>query len=71
MQDMAALTPPLLMLAVILLAIGAFLRHEMGRKRRDDIDQPQDIPAASPISDPHVNANAQQSTAASPDDDER
>jgi hypothetical protein len=69
MQDMAALAPPLLMLAVVLLAIGAFLRHEMGRKRRDDIDQPPDIPGAPPISDPRVSANAQDSAAASADDE--
>jgi hypothetical protein len=71
MQDISALTPPLLMLAVILLAIGAFLRHEMGRKRREDIDQPRDIPGAPAISDQAVNANAQESATASPDDDER
>jgi hypothetical protein len=71
MQDISALTPPLLMLAVVLLAIGAFLRHEMGRKRGADIDQPQDIPADPPISDPRVPANAQESATPSADDDER
>src|SRR5579864_3136470 len=32
LQDISALTPPVLMCAVVLLAIGAFLRHEMNRK---------------------------------------
>lgn len=58
MGDISALTPPLLMLAVILLAIGAFLRHEMRRKRPDDIAQPQDIPAEPSISDPRATASA-------------
>lgn len=66
MRDISALTPPLLMLAVILLAIGAFLRHEMRRKRPDDID----IPAEPPISDPRPRANAQESATASANDDE-
>jgi hypothetical protein len=35
MQDLSALTPPLLMFAVVVIAIVAFLRHEMGRSRPD------------------------------------
>ncbi len=35
MQDLSALTPPLLMCAVVIIAIVAFLRHEMGRSRAD------------------------------------
>lgn len=31
MQDLSALTPPLLMCAVVVFAIVAFLRHEMKR----------------------------------------
>jgi hypothetical protein len=31
MQDLAALTPPLLVCAVVVIAIVAFLRHEMRR----------------------------------------
>lgn len=37
LQDLAVLTPPLLMCAAFLVAVGAFVRHEMGasRRRRD------------------------------------
>ncbi len=33
MQDLSALTPPLLICAVVVIAIVAFLRHEMNRSR--------------------------------------
>lgn len=35
MQDLSALTPPLLVCAVVVIAIVAFLRHEMNRSRTD------------------------------------
>jgi hypothetical protein len=35
MQDLSVLTPPLLMAAVVITAIVAFLRHEMNRSRSD------------------------------------
>jgi hypothetical protein len=35
MQDLSVLTPPLLMCAVVIIAIVAFLRHEMNRSRTD------------------------------------
>jgi hypothetical protein len=35
MQDLSALTPPLLMFVVVVIAIVAFLRHEMNRSRSD------------------------------------
>jgi hypothetical protein len=35
MSVLAALTPPFLMGAVVIAAIVAFLRYEMGRKRQD------------------------------------
>lgn len=35
MQDLSVLTPPLLMCAVVIIAIIAFLRHEMNRSRTD------------------------------------
>jgi hypothetical protein len=38
MQVLSVLTPPALMCAVVLIAIGAFLRHEMGRRREDRPD---------------------------------
>lgn len=35
MSDLAVLTPPFLVCAVVVVAIVAFLRHEMGRARPD------------------------------------
>lgn len=38
LNDLAVLTPPVLVCAAFLIAVGAFLRHEMGRSpggRRD------------------------------------
>jgi FtsZ-interacting cell division protein ZipA len=35
MQALSALTPPLLVCAVVVIAIVAFLRHEMSRSRAD------------------------------------
>jgi hypothetical protein len=34
-KDLSALTPPFLIAAVVIIAIVAFLRHEMGRGRVD------------------------------------
>lgn len=70
MQDISALTPPLLMCAVVLLAIGAFLRHEMKRKRPEDIDPAQHIPAVPPISGQSRSAINQESVGSSVTDDE-
>ena len=39
MKDLSVLTPPLLMGAVVVIAIVAFLRHEMGRSRPRREDQ--------------------------------
>ncbi len=38
LSDLAALTPPFLMAAAFLVAVGAFLRHELrgGKNRRED-----------------------------------
>ncbi|HUB37537.1 MAG TPA: hypothetical protein VMA72_01665 [Streptosporangiaceae bacterium] len=44
MKDLSVLTPPFLMATVVIIAIVAFLRHEMGRGRVDRVD-PEDIPA--------------------------
>jgi hypothetical protein len=38
MNDLAALTPPFLVAAAVIIAIIAFLRHEIGRKRADRAD---------------------------------
>ena len=44
MKDLSVLTPPFLVAAVVIIAIVAFLRHEMGRSHVDRAD-PDDIPA--------------------------
>lgn len=43
MQYLSVLTPPLLMCAVVVIAIVAFLRHEM-RRSHPGADQADDIP---------------------------
>lgn len=52
LQDLAVLTPPLLVCAAFLVAVAAFVRHEMGasRKRRDQ-DAPGEIPGGRTIPD--------------------
>lgn len=46
LTDLAALVPPFLVAAAFLVAVGAFIRHEMraGNKQaadeRDDVDEP-------------------------------
>lgn len=52
MQDLAVLTPPLLMCAAVLFAVGAFLRHEMGKKRPEE-DEPQ----PDPVDPSHVSGS--------------
>ena len=52
LKDLSVLTPPLLVCAAFLIAVGAFLRHEMGASRsRRDRDQSGDISGESPIPD--------------------
>jgi hypothetical protein len=48
MQDLSALTPPLLMAGVVVIAIVAFLRHEMGRghSRRDRSAREEEMSAS-------------------------
>jgi hypothetical protein len=50
MKDLTVLTPPLLICAVVIIAIVAFLRHEMGRARGDQSEL-ADISAAGPEPD--------------------
>jgi hypothetical protein len=46
----SVLTPPLLVCAVFLIAVIAFLRHEMGGRRKDSQDLPgNEIPDDDPI----------------------
>jgi hypothetical protein len=81
MQDLSVLTPPLLMCAAVLVAIGMFLRHEMRRGHSaggeteddalDDLDQERDFPAAPPISSPTPSGKNHTSADSSVDDGER
>ncbi len=52
MRDLSVLTPPLVVCVAFLIGVGAFLRHEMGaRRRRRDEDVTSDISANSTIPD--------------------
>ena len=51
MNDLAALTPPFLVAAAVIIAILAFVRHEMGRKRVDRADLGGNIPTPQPQED--------------------
>jgi hypothetical protein len=48
MSALAALTPPFLVCAVVIAAIVAFLRHEMGRGRQDRGVDPDDNSGPAP-----------------------
>jgi hypothetical protein len=51
-KDLTVLAPPLLVGAAFLIAVGAFLRHEMGpSRRRRDQDAPDDISRDGTIPD--------------------
>ena len=52
MRDLSVLTPPLVVCVAFLIGVGAFLRHEMGarRRRRDEVAS-TDISAKSMIPD--------------------
>ena len=57
--DLAVLTPPLVVCAALLIAIGAFLKHEMGARRPGDDDGPSaDISVNDQIPDAGVSAAA-------------
>ena len=44
LSDLSALVPPLVVCVAFLIGVGAFLRHEMGaRRRRRDQDGSDDI----------------------------
>jgi hypothetical protein len=61
-QDLAVLTPPLLMCAAFLVAVGAFVRHEMGAsRRRRDQDASAEIAGDRTIPDSESTEAAAQS----------
>ncbi|MBO0822984.1 MAG: hypothetical protein J2P27_03875 [Actinobacteria bacterium] len=47
MRDLSALTPPLLVCAVVIIVIVAFLRHEMRQSRSDQNDGDDDSRTAA------------------------
>jgi hypothetical protein len=50
MRDLSVLTPPLVVCVAFLIAVGAFLRREMGaRRKRRDPDVSDDISPNDPI----------------------
>jgi hypothetical protein len=53
LKDLTVLTPPLVVCAAFLIAVGAFLRHEMGTRRRGpDEDTSVDISDDAQIPEP-------------------
>jgi hypothetical protein len=51
-KDLSVLTPPLVVCVAFLIGVGAFLRHEMGvRRRRHHEDATTDISANGTILD--------------------
>ena len=62
LQDLAVLTPPLLVCAAFLVAVVAFVRHEMNAsRRRRDQDAPGEIPGGRTIPDSKSTEAAAQS----------
>jgi hypothetical protein len=57
-QDLSVLTPPLLMCAAVLFAVGAFLRHEMSKKRPETDEQEPAEPIAPPSAPEETGNNA-------------
>jgi hypothetical protein len=68
MQDLAALTPPLLVCGVVVIAIVAFLRHEMNRSRADKSASSENLPVTpqrrgdDPESQPHGGSEGSRTT---------
>jgi hypothetical protein len=58
MKDLSVLTPPALMCAAFLFAVGAFLRHEMraGRGRSDQV-RSEDISEEDPEPDSEMSSS--------------
>lgn len=55
LSDLAVLTPPAVVCAALLIAIIAFLRHEMGPRRPGpDESQPPDISVNDQIAEPGI-----------------
>jgi len=65
LNDLTVLTPPLLVCAAFLIAVAAFLRHEMGARRHRDQDVSDDISGDGTIPD----SASRQAVAHSDDED--
>ena len=60
LKDLTVLTPPLVVCAAFLFAVGAFLRHEMGTRRRGSAeDTSVDISDDAQIPEPPGSESAQ------------
>jgi len=66
MSALAALTPPFLICAVVIIAIVAFLRHEMGRRRPDQDVSGEDNSGQAPSSADEHHDHAGSDSGASP-----
>ena len=67
MRDLSVLTPPLVVCVAFLIGVGAFLRHEMGaRRRRRDEEAATEISANGMILD----TEGKEAATASDDDEE-
>jgi len=74
MQALSALTPPLLVCTVVVIAIVAFLRHEMRRSRtgRSARGDGGEVPAMPPSTDPGTEqSNLTDAAGAAADDSRR
>jgi hypothetical protein len=65
MKYVSVLTPPLLVCAAFLVAVGVFLRHEMGARRQRSEDVPEeDISIAEQIQGRDADTQAEDTAAA-------
>jgi hypothetical protein len=65
MQALSALTPPLVVCAVVIIAIVAFLRHEMARSRADRSAPGDETEAPGVLSSPEADKKQNDLTDAS------
>lgn len=67
--DLAALLPPLVICVAVLIAVGAFLRHEMATRRPGDEDEAAPgNPGSSGIGDPGISGTVTGSPAETPNE---
>lgn len=54
LTDLAALAPPFLVCAAFLVAVGAFLRHEMRAAKNQADEQPEEVEVAEAGDPDHI-----------------